>query len=66
MLGTLALLRRTVLAAATVAATEIAMNVATHAMVSHLLLPHLAGDVAGEGVATRRMIVLTRTAASAP
>jgi hypothetical protein len=43
------LLRRTALAAATVAATEIAVNAATHAMVSHPLLRHLAGDVAGAG-----------------
>jgi hypothetical protein len=65
MLGTLALLWRTALAAATVAATEIAVNAATHAMVSHPLLRHLAGDVAGAGVAARRMIVLARAAAMA-
>jgi putative membrane protein len=65
MLGTLALLRRTAVAAATVAATEIAVNAATHAMVSHPLLRHLAGDVAGAGVAARRMIVLARAAAAA-
>ena len=64
-LGTLALLRKTALAAATVAATEIAVNAATHAMVSHPLLRHLAGDVAGAGVAARRMIVLARAAAVA-
>src|SRR6185437_9831060 len=65
MLGTLALLRRTAVAAATVAATEIAVNAATHAMVSHPLLRHLAGDVAGAGVEARRMIVLARAAAAA-
>jgi putative membrane protein len=65
LLGTLALLRRTAIAAATVAATEIAVNAATHAMVSHPLLRHLAGDIAGAGVAARRMIVLARAAASA-
>ena len=65
MLGTLALLRKTALAAATVAAAEIAVNAATHAMVSHPLLRHLAGDVAGAGVAARRMIVLARAAAAA-
>jgi uncharacterized membrane protein YcjF (UPF0283 family) len=65
MLGTLALLRKTALAAATVAAAEIAVNTATHAMVSHPLLRHLAGDVAGAGVAARRMIVLARAAAAA-
>ena len=55
----------TALAAATVAAAEIAVNTATHAMVSHPLLRHLAGDVAGAGVAARRMIVLARAAAAA-
>lgn len=64
-LGTLALLQKTALAAATVAATEVAVNAATHAMVSHPLLRHLAGDVAGAGVAARRMIVLARAAAAA-
>ena len=64
-LGTLALLRRTAMAAATVAATEIAVNAATHAVVSHPVLRHLAGDVAGAGVAARRMIVLARAAAAA-
>ncbi|HSZ91803.1 MAG TPA: DUF697 domain-containing protein [Acetobacteraceae bacterium] len=65
ILGTLALLQKTALAAATVAAAEIAVNAATHAMVSHPLLRHLAGDVAGAGVAARRMIVLARAAAMA-
>ena len=65
MLGTLALLQKTALAAASVAATEVAMNAATHAMISHPLLRHLAGDVAGAGVAARRMIVLARAAAAA-
>ena len=57
ILGTLTLLQKTALAAATVAATEVAVNAATHAMVSHPLLRHLAGDVACAGVAARRMIV---------
>jgi hypothetical protein len=39
------------------------VNAATHAMVSHPLLRHVAGDVAGAGVAARRMIVLARAAA---
>jgi putative membrane protein len=65
IMGTLSLLQKTALAAATVAATEIAVNAATHAMVSHPLLRHLAGDVAGAGVAARRMIVLARAAAVA-
>lgn len=65
ILGTLALLQKTALAAATVAATEIAVNAATHAVVSHPILRHLAGDAAGAGVAARRMIVLARAAAAA-
>jgi uncharacterized membrane protein YcjF (UPF0283 family) len=64
-LGTVALLQKTALAAATVAAAEMAVNAATHAMVSHPILRHLAGDVAGAGVAARRMIVLARAAAAA-
>jgi uncharacterized membrane protein YcjF (UPF0283 family) len=65
VLGTLALLQKTALAAATVAATELAVNAATHAVIAHPLLRHLAGDVAGAGVAARRMIVLSRAAAAA-
>jgi uncharacterized membrane protein YcjF (UPF0283 family) len=65
IMGTLSLLQKTALAAATVAAAEIAVNAATHAMVSHPLLRHVAGDVAGAGVAARRMIVLARAAAVA-
>ena len=65
ILGTVALLQKTALAAASVAATEIAVNAATHAVVSHPILRHLAGDVAGAGVAARRMIVLARAAAAA-
>jgi putative membrane protein len=65
IMGTLALLQKTALAAATVAAAEIAVNAATHAMVSHPLLRHVVGDAAGAGVAARRMIVLARAAAVA-
>lgn len=63
--GTLALLQRTALAAASVAATEFAVNAAAHAVISHPLLRHLLGDVAGAGVAARRMIVLARATAAA-
>jgi len=59
------LLQKTALAAASVAATEIAVNAATHAVVSHPILRHLAGEVAGAGVAARRMIVLARAAGAA-
>lgn len=65
VLGTLALLQKTVLAAAAVAATDMAVNAATHAIITHPLLRHLAGDVAGAGVAARRMVVLARTVAAA-
>jgi putative membrane protein len=41
------------------------VNAATHAIIAHPLLRHLAGDVAGAGVAARRMIVLARAAAAA-
>ena len=63
--GTLALLQKTAMAAATVAATEMAVNVATHTIIAHPLLRHVAGDVAGAGVAARRMIVLARAAGAA-
>jgi putative membrane protein len=65
ILGTIALLQKTAMAAATVAATEMAVNAATHAIIAHPLLRHVAGDVAGAGVAARRMIVLARAAAVA-
>lgn len=65
IVATLVLLQKTAVAAATVAATEMAVNAATHAMIAHPLLRHLAGDVAGAGVAARRMIVLARAAAAA-
>ncbi len=65
LVGTLALMQKTALAAATVAATEMAVNAAAHAVVSHPLLRNLAGDVAGAGVAVRRMMVLSRAAAAA-
>ena len=47
LLGTLALLRRTAMSAAGVAATDIAVDAATRAVLSNPLLQHLAGDVAG-------------------
>ncbi len=65
LVGTLALLQRTALAAISVAATELAVNATAHAVISHPLLRHVLGDVAGAGVAARRMIVLARAAAAA-
>ncbi len=64
-LGTLALLRRTAGAATMVGAAEFAGNAAAHAVLSHPLLAHLAGEMAGAGVAARRMVVLARAAAAA-
>jgi uncharacterized membrane protein YcjF (UPF0283 family) len=65
LLGTLALLRRTMLAAAGVMATDLAVDTLTRAVLSNRLLAHVAGDVAGAGVAARRMIVLARATAAA-
>ncbi len=65
LLGTLALLRRTVTAATATAVTEAAVNTAAHAVLSTPLLTHLAGEMAGGAVAARRLIVLGRAAAAA-
>jgi len=65
LLGTLSLLRRTALAATLVGAAEIAGNTAAHALLSSPLLAHALGEVAGAGVAARRMLVLARAAAAA-
>ncbi len=64
-LATLALLRRTALSAATVVAADMATDAAARALLSNPVLAHLAGDMAGAGVAARRMIVLARAAAAA-
>ncbi len=63
--GTLALFRRTALAATLVGAAEIAGNTAAHALLSSPLLAHALGEAAGAGIAARRMLVLARTAAAA-
>jgi putative membrane protein len=65
LLGTFSLLRRTALSAAGVMATDMAANTLTHALLSNPLLGKVAGDMAGAGVAARRMIVLARAAAAA-
>jgi putative membrane protein len=65
VLGTLALLRRTAMAAAGVAAADMAIDTAARAALSNPLLQHLAGDVAGAGIAARRMVVLARAATAA-
>ncbi len=65
LFGTLSLLRRTMLSAAGVVATDVAANTLTHAVLSNPLLQHVVGDVAGAGLAARRMIVLSRAASAA-
>lgn len=64
-LATLGLLRRTALSAGAVAGAELAANAAAHAVLSNPVLQHLAGDLAGAGVAARRMVVLARAAEAA-
>ncbi len=65
LLGTLGLLRRTVLAAGLVAGSEAAINAASHAFLSNPLLAHALGDMAGAGLAARRMLLLGRATAAA-
>ena len=65
LFGTMALLKRTMLSAAGVVATDVAANTVTHAILSNKLLQHVIGDVAGAGLAARRMIVLARAASAA-
>ena len=65
LFGTLSLLRRVVLTAATVVATDVAANTLANAVLSNPMLERLAGDVAGAGVAARRMVVLARVTAAA-
>lgn len=65
LLGTLALLRRTAMSAGAVAGAEMAANAAAHAIMSNPLLQHVAGEMAGAGVAARRMVVLARAADAA-
>jgi len=62
LFATLGLLRRTALSASAVAGVEIATNTAAHAVLSSGLLQHVAGEMAGAGVAARRMMVLARAA----
>lgn len=65
LLGTLALLRRTLHAASLSALTNVAVDTAMRMIISHPTLARLAGDAAGASVAARRMIVLARAAAAA-
>ena len=59
-LATIALLRRTALSATSVMMADMATDAAARALLSNPLLAHVAGDVAGAGIAARRMIVLAR------
>lgn len=63
--ATWALLRRTLLDAATVAAADIAVDAAARALLSNPLLQHVAGETAAGAVAARRMLRLARAAAEA-
>lgn len=65
LLGMAALLRRTLLSAASVLTADVAANAALHGLASHPLLRHVAGDLAGATIAARRMIVLARATAAA-
>jgi uncharacterized membrane protein YcjF (UPF0283 family) len=65
LFGTFSLLRRVAFAAAGVVATDIAADVAMRSVMSNPILERLASDVAGAGVAARRMIVLARATAAA-
>lgn len=65
LLGTMSLLRRTAMSATVVGAVEFAGNTAAHALLSNPLLAHALGNVAGAGVAARRMTVLARATAAA-
>ena len=64
-LGTIALLRRTLLSGVYVAGANIAADTLVKAAISHPALQQLVGDVAGAGVAARRMIVLARATSAA-
>ena len=63
--GTVSLLRRAALSASLVGAAEVATNAAARAVLSNPLLTHALGEVAGAGVAARRMLVLARATAAA-
>ncbi|WP_158747237.1 DUF697 domain-containing protein [Acidisphaera sp. L21] len=65
LLGTLGLVRRSVLAAGLVAGSEAAINAAAHALLSNPLLTHALGEMAGAGIAARRMVLLARSTAAA-
>lgn len=65
VLGTVSLLRRTAFSAAAVAGTDLALDATLRGVLSNPLLRHVVGDMAGAGVAARRMVLLARAAATA-
>lgn len=65
VVGTAALLRRTLLDAAMVAATDVAVDTATRALLSNKLLEQFAGEVAAGALAARRMLRLSQVSAEA-
>lgn len=65
LVGTVALLRRTLLDAATVAATDIAVDAAARALLSNKFLEQFAGEAAAGAVAARRMLRLSKVTAEA-
>lgn len=64
-LGTLTLLRRTLLSGVYVGGANIAADTAMKAFLSNATWQRLAGDAAGAAVAARRMVVLARATAAA-
>ena len=65
LLGTVALLRRTLASASVSALTNVAVDTGMRMLVSHPTIARLSGDAAGAMVAARRMMVLARAAAAA-
>ncbi len=63
--GTLALLRRTVLEAGTVAAADVAIDALMRGLVSNALVEKVAGEAGKGAVAARRMLMLSRAASRA-
>ena len=58
--GTVALLRRVAMDAATVAATDVAVEAMLRGVLSSRIAEHVAGETAAGAVAARRMILLAR------
>ncbi len=62
VVGTLSLLRRVAMDAATVAATDVAVDAVLRGVLSSRFAEHVAGETAAGAVAARRMILLARAA----